>query len=402
MKHLFLEAKGIIDKLEENGYEAYFVGGSVRDLLIGRPIGDVDIATSAKPEEIQALFRKTIDVGAEHGTIIVLYNEKPFEVTTFRQESEYTDFRRPSAVTFISSLKEDLKRRDFTMNAMAMKADGEIIDYFQGQEAIKTKTIETVGKAEHRFSEDALRMLRAVRFVSQLGFTLHPDTKQAIEDTHHLLHNISVERKAVEFEKLLKGPNVCEGLQLLICTNLYKHLPGLGERKKELQQLATFSISLQDQNELWTFVSYVLNIQEVESFLRSWKLPVKRIKHVQKALMILPKLLNNGWNDFLLYETGIEDALCIERVRQLILKQSDVENFERLKEMYANLPIKNRRELVLNGRDITQIMGLKPGPWVKETIGELERLVVSRQLKNEKDQLKEWLKICNQKLDESF
>ncbi|MBW3216787.1 CCA tRNA nucleotidyltransferase, partial [Salmonella enterica subsp. enterica serovar Javiana] len=154
----FKKASSIIETLKQQGHEAYFVGGSVRDLIIDRPIGDIDIATSALPEEVMAIFPRNVPVGLEHGTVIVVENGEPYEVTTFRTESEYEDFRRPSSVQFVRSLEEDLKRRDFTMNAIAMTEEGKMVDLFAGQEAIQQREIVTVGNAADRFQEDALRM----------------------------------------------------------------------------------------------------------------------------------------------------------------------------------------------------------------------------------------------------
>lgn len=154
----------------------------------------------------------------------MLWEDETYEVTTFRTESDYVDFRRPSEVQFISSLEEDLKRRDLTINAMAMTADGKVLDYFGGKKDIDQKVIRTVGKPEDRFQEDALRMLRAVRFMSQLGFTLSPETEEAIAKEKSLLSHVSVERKTIEFEKLLQGRASRKALQTLIQTRLYEEL----------------------------------------------------------------------------------------------------------------------------------------------------------------------------------
>src|SRR3954463_2172771 len=207
MNPIFLKAIPLLEKVEKAGFEAYFVGGCVRDFILGKKIADVDIATSATPLEIKEIFLKTIDVGIEHGTVIVLWEKDTYELTTFRSDGEYTDFRRPSDVKFIRSLEEDLKRRDFTMNSMAMDKKGQIIDPFNGQEAIKNKMIETVGSAIIRFHEDALRMMRAVRFVSQLSFSIELNTSMALKEHASLLEKVSIERKTVEFEKLLNGIN---------------------------------------------------------------------------------------------------------------------------------------------------------------------------------------------------
>lgn len=202
---IFQQAVPILKKLEKAGFEAYFVGGSVRDHLLGRTINDVDIATSAYPEEVKAIFHRTIDLGIEHGTVLVLEEGREYEITTFRSESSYTDYRRPDKVEFIRSLDGDLKRRDFTMNSMAMNCDGTIMDPYHGKEDIHNRLIRTVGSPEMRFTEDALRMMRAVRFVSQLGFSLESSTLISLREHSRLLEHIAVERKTMEFEKILAG-----------------------------------------------------------------------------------------------------------------------------------------------------------------------------------------------------
>lgn len=230
----FKKASSIIETLKQQGHEAYFVGGSVRDLIIDRPIGDIDIATSALPEEVMAIFPRHVPVGLEHGTVIVVENGEPYEVTTFRTESEYEDFRRPSSVQFVRSLEEDLKRRDFTMNAIAMTEEGKMVDLFAGQEAIQKREIVTVGNAADRFQEDALRMMRGIRFVSTLGFSLETKTKQAIETYGHLLEHIAIERITVEFEKLLTGTYCVKALKELVETKLFSHLPYLQMSEEKL------------------------------------------------------------------------------------------------------------------------------------------------------------------------
>lgn len=164
MNDVFLKALPVLQKLTTAGFEAYFVGGSVRDYLLNRTISDVDIATSAFPEEVKEIFQSTYDTGIAHGTVTVRENNEFYEVTTFRTEGTYEDFRRPSEVKFIRSLEEDLQRRDFTMNAIAMDEHFALHDPFSGQEAVKNKAIKAVGKASERFHEDALRMMRESAF----------------------------------------------------------------------------------------------------------------------------------------------------------------------------------------------------------------------------------------------
>lgn len=273
----FKQAAEIIEILNRHGHEAYFVGGSVRDFIIGRPIGDIDIATSALPEEVMNLFSRHVPVGLEHGTVIVLQEGVPYEVTTFRTESEYEDFRRPSSVQFVRSLEEDLQRRDFTMNAIAMTEQGKIIDLFGGQEAIKTKEIITVGDASSRFQEDALRMMRGIRFVSTLGFSLEEQTKHAIEKYGHLLEHIAIERITVEFEKLLTGTYCVKGLQKLVETKLFTHLPYLQMSEERILKAAQYKWdSFETEIEAWAFFLYCIGEEHPSVFLRQWKFSNKK------------------------------------------------------------------------------------------------------------------------------
>jgi len=197
----------IIQTLQENDYEAYAVGGCVRDSILGRVPDDWDITTSATPFETKSLFARTFDTGIEHGTITVLIDKEAFEVTTYRIDGKYEDSRHPSEVTFTRSLREDLLRRDFTINAMAYNETEGLVDIFGGMVDLRKKTIRCVGDARARFGEDALRILRAVRFAAQLGFEIEKDTQNGITELAPALANISAERIQVELIKMLTSPN---------------------------------------------------------------------------------------------------------------------------------------------------------------------------------------------------
>lgn len=193
----------IIQKLNDHGYEAYAVGGCVRDALLHRVPQDWDITTSAKPQEVKALFSHTIDTGIQHGTVTVMLDHVGYEVTTYRIDGEYQDGRHPKEVTFTGDLLEDLKRRDFTINAMAYSDEGGLVDAFQGQEDLKKGIIRCVGDPMERFKEDALRMLRAVRFSAQLGFEIEERTAEAIRRLAPTIGKVSAERIQVELIKML-------------------------------------------------------------------------------------------------------------------------------------------------------------------------------------------------------
>lgn len=197
------KVKYIIDTLMEAGYEAYAVGGCIRDSILGRKPGDWDITTSAKPMQVKELFSRTIDTGIQHGTVTVMMNGEGFEVTTYRVDGEYEDGRHPKEVVFTASLLEDLKRRDFTINAMAYNEKDGLVDAFSGIEDLEKKVIRCVGNPKERFEEDALRMMRAVRFAAQLGFSIEEETKGAITELAQNLAKVSAERIQVELVKLL-------------------------------------------------------------------------------------------------------------------------------------------------------------------------------------------------------
>lgn len=201
------DVKKIIGVLEENGYEAYAVGGCVRDSLLGREPDDWDITTSAKPEAVKALFRRTVDTGLQHGTVTVLMGHNGYEVTTYRLDGEYEDGRHPKAVAFTDNLLEDLKRRDFTINAMAYSESRGLVDAFDGTGDLKREIIRCVGDARERFGEDALRILRAVRFSAQLGFSMETKTRKAVRKLSANLRLVSAERIQVEMVKLLVSPH---------------------------------------------------------------------------------------------------------------------------------------------------------------------------------------------------
>ena len=201
------KVKYIIDSITAAGYEAYAVGGCIRDSVLGREPNDWDITTSARPEQIKALFRRTVDTGIAHGTVTVMLDREGFEVTTYRIDGEYEDHRHPREVLFTSQLVEDLRRRDFTINAMAYNETAGLVDAFDGMGDIRRGLIRCVGCARERFTEDALRILRAIRFSAQLGYAIEEDTRQAIRDLAPSLSAISAERIQTELVKLLTSPH---------------------------------------------------------------------------------------------------------------------------------------------------------------------------------------------------
>ena len=214
------EVNFIINTFYKNNYEAYMVGGCVRDSILGNEPKDYDITTSSKPDNTILLFNKTIPTGLKHGTVTVLINNNPYEVTTFRTDGTYLDNRRPSSVNFVTDIKDDLSRRDFTINALAYNEVTGLIDYYNGVNDIENKIIRCVGDPDKRFKEDALRMLRAIRFSCQLSFDIEINTLNAIKRNYLLISNISNERIRDELCKILISTNPSKGIELLKETKL--------------------------------------------------------------------------------------------------------------------------------------------------------------------------------------
>lgn len=395
----FLSAVPVLKKLEDSGFEAYFVGGSVRDHLLDKPIHDVDIATSATPEEMKQIFSKTIDIGIEHGTILILYKNHSYEITTFRTESEYIDFRHPKEVSFIRSLKKDLERRDFTINAMAMDRHGNIFDLFDGQKSIHEREIKTVGNAEERFHEDALRIMRAVRFVSQLDFTIEKNTLNAIKDLALLLEKIAIERKRAEFEKLLTGLNRKKALEIIINTNLFEWLPGFNNKKEALLVCLEYNCKDLGLHEMWSLLVYCLELKDkaAENFLRLWRLPVKQLKEILSTVKFFYLRLQKEWTIQSLYSADIETVKSVENLYMAVNKTNDRKAVSFWMSAYTNLPIKQRSDLKITGSDLMAWFNKQGGSWINEYFFMIEQAVLEGKVENKKLKIKEWLLKCNQK-----
>ena len=380
----------VLERINQAGFEVYFVGGCVRDMLLQRPLHDVDLATSAYPQEVKQIFPQTIDTGIEHGTVTVIYQKKAYEITTFRTESGYQDYRRPDKVEFVRSLKEDLKRRDFTINALAMNAQGEIIDLFAGIADLQQRQIRAVGVAADRFHEDALRMLRAVRFQSQLNFTIEKQTLAGIQTNAALLSHIATERIREEFIKLMEGSNRQAGLISLYQTQLYRFCPGLATYDfPKILQFAAGQIA--DEATVWSFLAYLgqLKRAQVRPFLRQWKVANNNIKLVQAAIELLDNYQGSNWQ---LYIAGQAATATAAQVLRLTCQQ---ELAEQLTGQYQKLPLKSPHQLAINGQQIMQILNLSPGPQIGQYLKQIQQAIVAGKLVNDYQTIVNYLKNNN-------
>ncbi|MCW7494541.1 poly-A polymerase [Leptospira sp. 2 VSF19] len=272
--------------LKGEGFECYLVGGSVRDLVMGKTPKEYDLTTNAEPKQVKRLFRTVIDTGIEHGTVTVVLDRINYEITTYRIDKDYTDGRRPDHVEFGTTLSEDLKRRDFTMNALAFDiSTGLLVDEHFGQKDIQERTIRTIGNPIQRFSEDGLRPIRALRFASTLDFVIEPETKKAIHETKQITKKISLERFQDEVLKSFLGPYPSRMIQLLVEENIFQiflpNLPKLLSIKNHvLERLDKTSKDLIGLQLALAFFAILddISIKEVESILRTLKFSGQNIK----------------------------------------------------------------------------------------------------------------------------
>jgi tRNA nucleotidyltransferase (CCA-adding enzyme) len=285
------------------------------------------------------------------------------------------------------------------MNAIAMDRFGHIVDPFDGRRAIKEKIIQTVGQANDRFQEDSLRMMRAVRFVSQLSFSIEGNTILALTRLIHLLERIAVERKRAEFEKLLTGKNCKNALRIMLETNLYSYLPGLSDEKEQIERLLSFEVENLTKNEMWSLLLFCLDLEEksIGSFLREWRLPGKEIKEIQHIFHFLAKRLEKEWDSFDLYLAHEETIKSVEALFYVINGIHDKGAIDKWISIYNQLPIKHRSEMKVTGSDLMEWFDQKGGPWLSERLSFIEHAIIAGHITNDKLYIKEWLKGCSQK-----
>lgn len=388
----FQKALPLLTKIKEAGFEAYFVGGSVRDVLLGRDIHDVDIATSSYPEETKRIFERTVDIGIEHGTVLVLENGGEYEITTFRTEDVYVDYRRPSSVSFVRSLEEDLKRRDFTVNAFALDETGEVIDLFDGLTDLDNKLLRAVGQAEERFNEDALRIMRGLRFAATLDFDIEEATFRAMKTHSPLLEKISIERSFIEFDKLLMAPFWRKGIKALQATEAYNYLPdlvGTIEKWQSFLDSIAEDFRFTNSEQAWAALLLALKIKDPKAFLKTWKTSVNFQKDVERIVTIFNYRLEKELTKEEIYTFGREAILLTEELRQA---QGMPVDFELIEHLDKELVIHDKHEIVVNGGILIKELGLKPGPEMGRFLNAVEKAIVCGDLANEKDDIFSFIK----------
>ena len=403
-------AEFIIQSLEKSGFEAYIVGGCVRDAVLGREPEDWDITTSARPEEVKSIFRTTVDTGIEHGTVTVLLPKdetgeevRSFELTTFRIDGEYEDSRHPKRVSFTSSLTEDLARRDFTINAMAYHMDMGLIDPFSGMIDLENKTLRAVGKAEERFKEDALRMMRGIRFSAQLNFSLEEDCFMGMRKLRENLGKVSKERIAVELWKLLASEHP-EKVEMLFSTGLSPYItrdfPKIGE--------AGIPILIPEapKEKILRFGLFLRNVpMYAGKILRELKLDRMTIDGASRFAKLFSE--NEVENPYALRKRIALDGMKMTRdfyvMQEAILKKKEntesdriylavlQERVEWLKEIEKRQDCVSFSEMQLGGKDLISL-GVSPGKALGELLHYAFDYVLHYPSENDKEKLISYLR----------
>ena len=423
----------IIGTLQEHGYEAYAVGGCIRDSILGREPEDWDITTSAMPEETKALFDKTFDTGIQHGTITVLLEKEGFEVTTYRIDGKYEDSRHPKEVTFTRNLREDLLRRDFTINAMAYNETDGLVDIFGGLEDLEAGMIRCVGNAKERFKEDALRILRGVRFAAQLGFDIEEDTRQGMKELAWTLQNISAERIQVELVKMItsKRPEMLREAYELGMTRIVlpefdqlmttgqetpHHMYSVGEhtlhamkniRADKILRLAMLlhdmgkpALKTVDEAGVAHFKKHALESERIaENVLRRLKFDNDTIRKVTRLVrchdLRMPataKSVRSAMNQIgeELFPYYMEVRRADVLAQSMYQREEKIENLDQIEELYRQIvedgDCVSLKDLAVTGRDLIA-SGMKPGKEIGEKLEELLKLVIEDPKLNTKEEL---------------
>lgn len=428
----------IINNLQLHGYEAFAVGGCVRDSILCRRPEDWDITTSAKPEEIKRLFRRTVDTGIEHGTVTVMIGKDGFEVTTYRVDGEYTDSRHPKEVTFTTNLEEDLKRRDFTINAMAYNDEVRLVDVFGGMKDLNHHLIRCVGDPMERFSEDALRILRAVRFSAQLSCSIEKNTADAVRALAPTLKNISAERIQVELVKLLTSnhPELIQDAYELGITKVilpewdamvgveqntphHKYdvadhtLHALKNVKKDkilrltmlFHDMGKPAMKTTDEKGRDHFKGHALVSEEIaRTVLRRLKFDNETVKKVTRLVCYhdyrieaTPQNVRRAMN-----RIGVELFPYYLAVRMADVKaqspyrrRAKIENIVAMRELYQEALYNDQcvtlRQLKVTGRDLLKL-GMQPGRQMGDMLSELLELVIDDPEMNDREKLCDYVK----------
>ncbi len=387
----------VLERLEDSEHKAYLVGGCLRDMMMGREPHDFDIATSAEPETVMSIFSdfEVIPTGIKHGTVTVMIDGEPIEITTFRKDSDYSDGRRPDSITFTDKVEDDLSRRDFTINAMAFGLDGEIVDPFGGKSDIKSRVIRTVGSAEERFSEDGLRILRAIRFASVLGFTIERETKEAIHKLSRMLDKVSFERVFSEMSKIILSEK--PSVQFREFKDVFSRVaPELAEIRDFEHTLATVDRVEPEVALRFTALLHTLGEEQAESVLRKLKSDGVTIQKVTKLVRFFDTDIDSSKVAIkkLMSKMGESDFFSLIKLKVADEPEKTVE-LEKAKQIaervIADKECFKLKDMAVKGDDLIK-SGMAMGPEIGKTLNMLLDKVISEEVANDKDSLMQIVK----------
>lgn len=352
----------LLKELTSHDYKAYIVGGFVRDYLLGRDSQDIDVTTNATPKEIKEIFKDGFLPTEDYGSVIVNKYGIRFEITTFRKEFAYQDHRKPVEIEYIDDLYQDLLRRDFTINAICIDENGEVIDFLGGRDDLDRKLIRTIGDATDKFQEDALRILRAIRFATVLDFQLDATVSSAIRENRHLLSELSYHRKKEELDKMFASGHADKGIDLLLEYHLDKDL--------ELEKLSQVE-NTDSLIGIWS----ILDVDSIYPFSNNEK---EMMKDIRKVMSL------NNLDPMALYEYGLYVNSVAGEMKGLDKKQ--------ITESYNSLIIHSRGDLDVTSEEIMECLNRKPGEYLSDIYEDIEREVLYRRLPNQKQELLTYIK----------
>lgn len=360
MNNIEEKALKILNILHEHNHESYIVGGYVRDKLLNRVSNDIDICTSATPKEIMELFPNTSS--PMYGSINILYKNSNFDITTFRRDIKYQDNRLPVKIKYIKNVKQDLLRRDFTINTICIDKDGNIIDLLKAKEDLNKKIIKTVGNPRYRLKEDSLRILRAIRFATLLDFEIDQKTKCYIKKYSYLLKKLSYSRKKQELDKIFMSPKKERGIKLLVDLKVVDAL--------NLTNIKDIT-PCDDLIGIWTQIG----VDDIYPFSKTEKEQMKKIR----------ELLNKDiYDKYNIYKYG----LYISTVAYQIKK----EDISKLNNIYKNLPITSTKDINITANEISSILEKEPGSYIKDIYIDLEKEIINNNLENIQEKIIEYIK----------
>lgn len=360
MNNIEEKALKILNILHEHNHESYIVGGYVRDKLLGKKSNDIDICTSATPKEIMELFPNTSS--PNYGSINIIYKNSNFDITTFRKDIKYQDNRVPVKLKYIKNVKQDLLRRDFTINTLCIDKDGNIIDLLNAKDDLNKKIITTVGNPRYRLKEDSLRILRAIRFSTILDFEIDDKTKYYIKQYANLLKKLSYTRKKQELDKIFTSKRKAKGINLLIELNLIDDL--------EIENLKNIT-PCDDLIGIWAQA----NVDNIYPFSKAEKEQMKQIREFLEL---------DIYDKYNIYKYGLYTATVAYQIKNI--------DISTLSEIYKTIPITSKKDINITTKDITTILNKEPGSYIKDLFNDLEKQIINGTLENDLEKITEYIK----------